>query len=100
MQTSLKLYYSTQTCATRARWAMEELGVPYELVRLDLSKKEQKQLDEQQYLLGQSFSMVDVLVGSAVIWGTAMGAISGFANLDGYCERLKQRPAFLKAYAH
>lgn len=204
MQTSLKLYYSTQTRATRARWALEELGVPYELVRLDLGKKEQKQpeylaihplgqvpalldgdvpliesvaicmhladrfpdgklappvgsvergvyyqwclfstatieanliqylthtrrlpeeqrnaqlaaeakanldaalkvlsgeLDEQQYLLGQSFSMVDVIVGSAVIWGTAMGAIAGFANLDGYCERLKQRPAFLKAYA-
>lgn len=38
----LKLYYAPQTRAVRARWMLEEIGAPYELVRLDLSAREQK----------------------------------------------------------
>jgi glutathione S-transferase len=38
----LKLYYAPQTRSTRPRAVLEELGVPYELVRLDLSKGEHK----------------------------------------------------------
>jgi glutathione S-transferase len=33
----LKLYYSARTRAVRPRWLLEELEVPYELVRLNLS---------------------------------------------------------------
>ncbi|OJT21921.1 glutathione S-transferase [Archangium sp. Cb G35] len=36
----MKLYFAPRTRATRARWLLEELGVPYELVRLDLARQE------------------------------------------------------------
>jgi glutathione S-transferase len=34
----MKLYYVPKTRATRPRWVLEELGVPYDLVRLDPAK--------------------------------------------------------------
>jgi len=36
----MKLYFVPKTRATRPRWLLEELGVPYELVRLDPRKGE------------------------------------------------------------
>jgi glutathione S-transferase len=36
----MRLFYVPKTRATRPRWVLEELGVPYELVRLDVSKGE------------------------------------------------------------
>lgn len=38
----LKLYHSPQSRSVRPRWLLEEIGAPYELVRLDLSKQEHK----------------------------------------------------------
>lgn len=38
----MKLFYVPKTRASRPRWVLEELGVPYELVRLDPSKGETK----------------------------------------------------------
>ena len=38
----LKLYHSAQSRSTRPRWLLEEIGAPYELVRVDLSKQEHK----------------------------------------------------------
>jgi glutathione S-transferase len=35
---SMKLYYVPKTRATRPRWVLEELGIPYDLVRLDPGK--------------------------------------------------------------
>jgi glutathione S-transferase len=34
----MKLYYTTATRAIRPRWLLEEMGVPYELVRIDPTK--------------------------------------------------------------
>ena len=39
---SLVLYYAPQTRALNILWALEELAVPYEKVKLDFSQKEQK----------------------------------------------------------
>ena len=39
---SLKLYHAPQSRSVRPRWMLEEIGVPYELVRLDLRAGDQK----------------------------------------------------------
>lgn len=44
----MKLYYCPQTRAVRPRWLLEELGQPYELVRVDLSKGEQKRPEHRK----------------------------------------------------
>jgi len=38
----LKLYYASPSRAIRPRWLLEEIGTPYELLRLDLAAGEQK----------------------------------------------------------
>lgn len=43
MESSLKLYYAPRTRATRPRWLLEELGVPYELVTIDMPNGAHKQ---------------------------------------------------------
>src|SRR4051794_2962025 len=39
---SLKFYYSPMSSATRIHWALEELGVPYEKIKVDLAAGDQK----------------------------------------------------------
>ena len=39
---SITFYYAPATSATRVHWALEELGISYQKVRLDLAKGEQK----------------------------------------------------------
>jgi glutathione S-transferase len=41
----MKLYFAPKTRSTRPRWMLEELGIPYELVTVDLSKGEHKRPD-------------------------------------------------------
>ncbi len=38
----MKLYYATPSRAGHVRWLLEELGVPYDLVRLDFEAEQQK----------------------------------------------------------
>jgi glutathione S-transferase len=38
----MKLYHSARSRSARPRWLLEEIGEPYELIRVDLSKGENK----------------------------------------------------------
>ncbi|HEU4384713.1 MAG TPA: glutathione S-transferase family protein [Anaeromyxobacteraceae bacterium] len=54
----MKLFYVPKTRATRPRWMLEELGIPYELVRLDPSKGETR---TAEHLLRQPLGHVPAL---------------------------------------
>jgi glutathione S-transferase len=55
----LKLYHCAQSRSTRPRWLLEEIGEPYEVVRVDLSKQEHK---TPQYLRIHPHGAVPALV--------------------------------------
>jgi glutathione S-transferase len=59
----MKLYFAPRTRATRPRWLLEELGVPYTIVRVDLDAKENR---EPGYLRVHPLGRVPVLVDEAV----------------------------------
>jgi len=68
----MKLYYVPATRSTRPRWLLEELEVPYELVRLDSTAKENKQ---PEYLAINPTGHVPALVdddGSAIFESLAI----------------------------
>lgn len=200
----MKLYHAAQTRSVRPRWLLEEIGAPYTLVRLDMSKGEHKSpeymkihphgavpalvdgdltlfesaaicayladkfpekhmapavgtparglyyqwmfytmatleppvievvlhtvmLPEAQrsaaaaeagrtkfaqvaqvleqalagksFILGDQFSVADVMVGSTLTWAQVMGILSGHPVLEAYVGRLATRPAFQRAQA-
>ncbi len=54
----MKLYYVPRTRSSRPRWVLEELGIPYELVRLDPSRGETR---TPEHLARQPLGHVPVL---------------------------------------
>lgn len=52
-------------------------------------------LEQGPYLMGDRFSAVDVMVASTLAWGRAHAPASPV--LDAYLDRIKQRPASLRA---
>jgi glutathione S-transferase len=56
----MKLYYVPKTRASRPRWVLEELGVPYDLVRLDPARAETRSDEHlQRHPLGHVPVMED-----------------------------------------
>ena len=65
----MKLYYVPQTRAARARWMLEELGVPYEMHRVDNKNREN---DRPAYRALHPLGHVPVLVdGDVTIFESA-----------------------------
>ncbi|MBL9101864.1 MAG: glutathione S-transferase family protein [Myxococcales bacterium] len=193
----LKLYYTPKTSAFRCRWLLEELGEPFDLVRVDFARREHKtpeylkvhplgsvpalqdgeqvilesaailmyladrgpglrfapalnspergayyqwimfgmtnlneaihgpylryymrgetasaaerealarllalsdeRLTSGPYLLGAQFTAADVVLGALLVWAEACGLLLGREPQSSYLERLRERPAFVRA---
>jgi glutathione S-transferase len=90
----MKLYYARQTRASRARWMLEEIGEPYELVRLDLSKGEHKR---PEYLKIHPHGAVPALVDgetsmfeSAAICAYLADKLPAPTTTSGWCTRWRR----------
>jgi len=57
------------------------------------------QLRKGPYLLGERFTAVDVLWGTALGWTTAFKLVPDLPEIMGYVARVKERPASVKAAA-
>jgi len=49
-------------------------------------------LGDSDYLIGNRFSVTDIIVGYTVNWGRRQGYLDNFSNLQRYVERLFTRP--------
>jgi len=90
----MKLYYSPNTRANKCRWTLEELGVPYELVRIDMGKGEHKQ---PEYLKVHPLGLIPALEdeGHAVLESNAICLYAADKHLDrGLAPPPAQRGAY------
>jgi glutathione S-transferase len=51
------------------------------------------------YIVGDSFTAADVVVGSAAGWLGFLGMLGEHPKLDAYAKKLTERPAYQRAYA-
>jgi glutathione S-transferase len=58
-----------------------------------------KALGDRQYLVGDSFTAADVLLGTTLAWAKFAGAAGDDPKLAAYLERMAERPAFKTAHA-
>lgn len=49
-------------------------------------------LADHDFMVGDRFSVTDIIVGFAVNWAQNAGVTNGLANLEAYNERLRARP--------
>jgi glutathione S-transferase len=60
----MKLYHAAQSRSTRPRWLLEEIGEPYDIVRLDLAKGENK---SAEYLKIHPHGAVPALIDGELV---------------------------------
>ncbi len=51
-----------------------------------------KVMADKEYLVGNRFSVTDILVGFTLNWGDNVGLLHQYSHLQDYLERLKERP--------
>ena len=51
-----------------------------------------KVMEDRDYIIGEGFSVTDILVGMVLSWGGSQGLLEGAPNLRDYVARLKERP--------
>ena len=57
-----------------------------------------RRLSASDFLIGDSFSAADVVVGSVLIWANAMRLVEEAPHVSAYIDRLKARPAWQRAH--
>jgi glutathione S-transferase len=53
-----------------------------------------KGLEGREFILGDTFSVSDILLGHTLAWARAAGVLTEQATVDAYAERLFARPAY------
>jgi len=66
---------------------------------LEVARTLQLALRGKAYLLGDAFSMADVLVGGCLWLADFLGVLSAHPELCGYYARVRDRPAFQRAFS-
>jgi glutathione S-transferase len=51
-------------------------------------------LEGRTFLLGETFSTADVLVGAMLVWAGMLGLLDDQPDLQAYADRIRSRPAF------
>ena len=79
----VKLYWAPRTRSSRPRWMLEELGVPYELVRLSMEKGEHKSPEYRKIHPLGAVPAHPTLTGDAPITASGPLSIPGRASAPG-----------------
>lgn len=56
-------------------------------------------LRDKPYLLGEQFTVADVMIGSTLAWAQFLGILAEYPELQAYVRRLAERPAFTVAHS-
>lgn len=93
---SLVFYYAPWSTATTCHWALEELGVPHEKVKLDLSKKETQ---TPEFLALNPNGKVPLLVHDGVPIYESIAILAHLGETFGVEKKLFPAPGTTRALA-
>lgn len=85
------LFPNTEGADEAALQGLNELAVHARLLTDRLAARD--------YLVGGSFSIADIMIGTTLVWAQKGGALSDYPVLSAYLERLGKRAAFRQAMA-
>ncbi|HEY8073153.1 MAG TPA: glutathione S-transferase family protein [Labilithrix sp.] len=92
----IPIYFHTVVLPPQARKAevLEQKKPTWDTAATFLTRE----LGEGPFLLGKSFSAVDVIVGYDLVLAQEAGLLKSHPSLDAYATRIASREAFQKAY--
>ena len=93
---SLTVYYAPMSSATRILWALEELGLPYDKVKVDLAKGEQK---TPEYLALNPNGKVPLLVADGTPIFESIAILAYLGETYGVEKGLFAPPGLARAHA-
>ncbi|MCA9690058.1 MAG: glutathione S-transferase family protein [Myxococcales bacterium] len=74
---------------------METAGYEFKVAAEVLAKG----LGDSQYILGDQFTVADIMIGHTLRWANAFGVPVTHDNVNAYAERVWTRPALARAFA-